>query len=76
MSFKQRQDQLIEKDPLVFEEFVEKVTHVIAGDDWSEHTKYPLTCIDICPDVIFRHIVVNHGQIRLDKHFNHQAVLE
>ena len=76
MPFEQRQNELVEKNPLVLEEFVKKETHVIARNDRCKKAEYPFTRIHIGPYVILGHLLVQNRQVRFNQYFNHQTVFE
>ena len=53
MFAKYGQDQTIEKDPFVLEEFIQEEAHMLTGYDRCEQTKDPLTRIHLGSDVVF-----------------------
>ena len=71
MPFEQRQYQLVEEYPLVLEEFVKKVTHVITRYDWGKKAENPFTRIHIGSYVVLGHFLMEDWKVGLDQKFDH-----
>ena len=60
----------------MFEELIEKVSHVFARYYRSEKAKNPLACVYISSKVESFEFVMKFWQIRLYQHFNHETMLK
>ena len=60
------QNQRVEEDPLVLEEFVEEEVHVLAGYDRGEEAEDPLARVHLGADVVFDEVALQLGKVALN----------
>ena len=75
-ALEQRQDQLVEEHPLVLEELIVEVAHVVTGDHRGEQAEDPLAGEHVRLDVVFSQSLMENWQLRFQEQLNHQAVLK
>ena len=70
------QDQTVEKDPFVLEEFVQKEAHMFTRNHGCKQPKDPLTCIHLSPDIMFNQVALKLWKIYFYKQLDHLTVFE